>query len=89
MHATPTEIHKARQQHRCSWCWQFIEVGETYQRYRFYDGGEAGTVKLHQECHDVMQEEAADEGGWLEWTPGQHRPEPSNAIVSGLPPKGD
>lgn len=83
MYSTPTETHKAKKQHRCEWCWQFIEAGETYSRYRFYNDGEAGTVKMHPECYEVMQDEASNEGGWYEWTPGQERPAPSNAKVSG------
>lgn len=83
MHATETETHKAKKQHRCGWCWQFVDAGETYKRYRYYNCGDAGTVKMHPECYDVMQEEAREEGGWFEWTPGQERPAPSNAEVSG------
>lgn len=82
MYATPTETHKAKKQHRCEWCWQFIEAGETYNRYRFYADGEAGTVKMHPECYEVMQDEASNEGGWFEWTPGQERPAPSNARLT-------
>jgi len=78
MYTTPIETHKAKKQHRCEWCWQLIEAGETYSRYRFYDDGEAGTVKMHPECFEAMQDEASDEGGWVEWTPGQERPAPSN-----------
>lgn len=81
MHTTETEMHTARKAHRCQWCWQGIEVGTKYRRYRFYCGGEAGTVKMHPECHDAMQEAAAEEGGYIEWTPGQERPAPSNDQV--------
>lgn len=80
MHMTETTTHKAQKQHRCDWCWQFIEPGDTYSRYRLYDGGDACTVKMHPECHGVMQEEARQEGGTLEWTPGQERP---NAKIDG------
>lgn len=85
MHTTPTEIHKAQKRHRCDWCWQFIEPGETYSRYRVYNDGGAATMKLHSECHDAMQEEARQEGGFIEWTPGQERPTPSNAELTGRP----
>jgi hypothetical protein len=78
MHTTPTETHKAQKRHRCLWCWQFIEPGETYNRYRVYNDDGASTVKMHPECHDAMQEEALQEGGFIEWTPGQERPAPSN-----------
>lgn len=74
MNFSEVECHQARKRHRCSWCWQQIEVGEKYRRYRFYDDGEAATVKMHPECHDAMQEAAREEGGVIEWTPGQERP---------------
>jgi hypothetical protein len=74
MYATETETHKARKRYRCEWCWQFVEIGDTYKRYRFYDGGEASTIRMHPECHDAMEEEASEEGGWIEWTPGRERP---------------
>lgn len=83
MHMTETETHKAKKAHRCDWCWQRIEPAEQYKRYRWFGSGEAATVKMHQECHDAMQEAAAEEGGYIEWTPGQERPLPSNAEVTG------
>ena len=49
-----------------------IEPGDTYLRYRFFDCGDAGTVKMHPECYEAMQEEAKQEGGFMEWTPGEH-----------------
>ncbi len=36
--------------------------------------GDASTVKMHPECFEAMQDAASEEGGWLEWTPGQERP---------------
>lgn len=71
---TEVETHKARKAHRCEWCWQCIEIGSQYKRYRFYNGGDVGTVKAHIECYDAMQDAAYEEGGYIEWTPGQDRP---------------
>ena len=73
-HFTEPTTHKAKQRHRCDWCWQRIDPGEQYTRYRFYDDGDAGTMKLHEDCYGAMQEAVAEEGGHLEWTPGQERP---------------
>jgi hypothetical protein len=73
MHVTETQTHRARKRHRCQWCWQFIETGELYRRYRVFDG-DASTVRMHPECYDAMQDDAADAGGFIEWTPGQERP---------------
>lgn len=66
--------HKARRLHRCEWCWQFITPGEQYKRYRHFSDGDAGTCKMHPECCEAMLAEALQEGGWIEWTPGQERP---------------
>jgi hypothetical protein len=40
----------AKKKHRCSYCGHVIQIGETYKRYRYFDGGDAGTVKIHPEC---------------------------------------
>jgi hypothetical protein len=71
---TETTTQVARIDHRCTWCWQFIRAGEQYKRYRYFDGGDAGVVKMHPECHGAMLEAARDEGGFIEWTPGMERP---------------
>ena len=73
-HFTETTTQKAAKRHQCTWCWQFIDPGKEYKRYRHFDGNDAGTVKMHPECYDAMQEEATEEGGYLEWTPGRERP---------------
>jgi len=78
-HITEVKTHMARKAHRCEWCWQRIDDGTEYKRYRYFDGGEAATIKMHPECMDAMQEEAAYWGGDFEWTPGQERPLPANA----------
>ena len=88
MHMTEVETHKARKAHRCDWCWQRIDEGTEYKRYRYFDGGEAATIKMHPECIGAMQEEAAHWGGYFEWTPGQERPEvgadkTANAALTG------
>jgi len=72
MRVTKTEAHRAAKAHRCQWCSTWIDVGATYQRYRFYNRLEANTVKMHPECYSAMQEAAQDEGGWLEWSPGDN-----------------
>jgi hypothetical protein len=70
-----TSTHKARQRHRCTWCWQHIEAGETYKRYRWYCGSEASTIKAHEECYRAILDAVAEDGGTTEWTPGQERPQ--------------
>jgi hypothetical protein len=73
-YATEPTSHKAIKTHRCSWCWQLINIGETYKKYRYFMDGDAGTVKAHPECMDAIDECAHEEGGWFEWTPGMERP---------------
>ena len=57
-------------------------------RYRWYDSGEAATVKMHPECHKAMHEAAREEGGYIEWTPGQERPVPANVELTGVERSG-
>ena len=38
---------------------------------------------IDTEFNEVMQDEASNEGGWFEWTPGQERPATSNAEITG------
>lgn len=49
-------IKAAKKKHRCSYCGHAILLGETYKRYRYFDGGDAGTVKIHPECLDAFNE---------------------------------
>ena len=51
MYCTQPETHKAKKHHYCEWCGERIEIGEKYNRYRSYDGSEAYTIKMHQECY--------------------------------------
>ena len=46
-------------------------------RYRFFNGGDAGTCKMHLECYGAMEQAAHEEGGWFEWVPGMERPPPN------------
>lgn len=75
MRYTETETHKANKVHRCTWCWQGIDAGDEYKRYRWFGYGDAATIKMHPECYDLMQEMAIEEGGYIEWTPGMERPQ--------------
>ena len=65
-------IHTAKKVHSCSWCDQRIDTGESYFRYRWFDGGDAGTVKLHPECKQAWDDLAAIDGQDLEVYPGQY-----------------
>lgn len=65
---TPT----ARKAHTCSWCVQPIPAGSRYHRYRWVDGGDAGTEKMHPECFEAVGRAAAADGGSVEFTAGSY-----------------
>ena len=72
MHCTETETRKARKTHLCMSCGELVNVGDEYKRWRCYDSGDVGTVKMHPECYAAMQDAAQDNGGDIEFTPGEH-----------------
>jgi predicted RNA-binding Zn-ribbon protein involved in translation (DUF1610 family) len=77
-YCTEAETLKARKPHVCMSCGQRIEAGETYKRWRCYDGGDAGTNKMHPECLAMHQ---ADEDGTWEYSPFSYeRPERSQDL---------
>ena len=70
---TELEIVKsAKKAHRCSWCYERIEVGSEYRRWRSFDGGDAFTIKMHPECCEAMHEMARSEGYDFEFYPGDN-----------------
>ena len=60
-YATEAASHTARKVQRCTWCWQCINPGEQYKRYRYFNDGDVGTVKAHPECYEAIQEYAAQQ----------------------------
>ena len=71
MHCTDAENLKARKVHICSSCGERINAGEKYLRWRCYDSGDVGTVKMHPECRNMHDAEAGATGLW-EFTPFSH-----------------
>jgi hypothetical protein len=65
-------VKRSRKQRQCSWCAEMIEVGEPYTSYQWRDCGDHGYVALHPECLAAMQEVASEEGGWVEFMPGEY-----------------
>jgi hypothetical protein len=64
-----TEKRKARKRHRCTWCGEWIGIGETYTHERVRVDGDMGVNKLHAECDEALSELAAYEGGTCTYTP--------------------
>lgn len=65
-------VAAARKAHECSWCGEQIGVGESYTRYRWFRNGDAGTCRMHPECLLAMRDAANDEGGWIDFMPGDN-----------------
>jgi hypothetical protein len=60
----------ARKRHRCIWCGQHIEPGETYRDERSVYDGELQHHRWHPECDEQFSVELAYEGGGdLEFSP--------------------
>ena len=66
-------VKRSRKRRWCDWCGEAIEIGQPYESYRWADGGDAGTVKMHPECLAAMDRAAKAEGGNIVWCPGDFR----------------
>lgn len=62
----------ARKAHRCIWCWESIRVGDRYLDERSIYDGNMQRNRFHPECHDAMRQAASEEGGVIEWIPGEN-----------------
>lgn len=49
------KINEARKRHRCSWCAEFIEVGESYHTVTGKWDGDFSYAKMHPECFDAYE----------------------------------
>jgi len=73
MHSTNVEtIKSAKKNHGCSWCGHTISIGEPYRRYRWHEGSDASTVKMHPECLSASEELIAIEKQAIGFMPGDH-----------------
>jgi len=72
---TQTEVEKiksAKKSHSCSWCGTEIAPLEPYYRYRWFDGSDASTVKMHEDCMSAMEDEISQIGHGVEFYPGEN-----------------
>ena len=68
--------HLARKTHRCTWCGELIDKGESYTHERSVYDGYMQSQHWHPECLSAMRDEASVDGGVVEWITGeQSRPE--------------
>lgn len=65
-------IFSAKKSHECSWCSQAIKKGDTYKRYRWFDGCDASTVKMHPECLDASYKLISELNESIEFFPGDY-----------------
>lgn len=68
---TPVQFTAAKR-HVCDWCGERIESGGKYWRWRWFSCGDAATCKAHPECYSAMIDAADDNGGDIEFTPGDN-----------------
>lgn len=58
-YGTPAIRHKKTRGKKrvCEWCGQFIEIGELYDKWLWYDAGIRSTVYAHAECSDEWKKD--------------------------------
>ena len=64
-----SSVQRSRKERQCDWCAEKIEVGQPYESYRWADGSDGGTVRMHPECYAAMRQESQDNPG-VEWFAG-------------------
>lgn len=68
MSSNVESINAAKKQHRCDWCPEKIDAGESYMRYRYFGDDGPAIVKMHPECYDAMLAVADEEGPHFEFS---------------------
>ena len=56
-------VKASRKVRRCDWCGELINIGQSYESYRWRDGSDGGTVVMHPECLQAMGRTSDEEGG--------------------------
>jgi hypothetical protein len=66
-------VKASRKARRCDWCGELINIGQSYESYRWRDGSDGGTVVMHPECLQAMERTSREEGGWwIDWDRGEN-----------------
>jgi len=66
-------IKRARKARMCYWCAELIEIGRPYEQWRYKDGSDIGTVRMHPACQAACRQLSTDEGPDLSWSIGDFR----------------
>jgi hypothetical protein len=56
------KTQKARRVWKCWWCGERIEVNEQYSSWRWADGSDVMTVRVHSECEQAWNALAVEDG---------------------------
>lgn len=78
-----TSEHTARKHGRCSWCGEWIEIGERYvSQAGIGRNGDFFHSRFHLECDADCLLVAREEGGFIEFMPGDSpRPYIANYVI--------
>ena len=66
-------IKASRKRRQCDWCGEAIEIGQSYESYRWARPGDSGTVRQHPECILAMQQMAEREDWEFDWSFGDFK----------------
>ena len=66
-------IKRARKARPCCWCAELIEIGTPYEQWRYKDGKDIQTVRMHPACQAACRQLSTDEGPDFSWSPGDFR----------------
>lgn len=60
-------IQYVKKVYYCDWCVEKINVGDIYEWWCWFDGGDVGMVKMYLECVKVSSKVVVEEGWDFEY----------------------